>query len=155
MISNISNIAAQGNIEEQLNPPSGWIVPEEAMPSLNYHSKEDTRRRSISYNLPLVALRAEQLIEALNDRFSIPVPITYLRIDEGTSFHILLLVERKDYLSPKIHAARLLAEQYMQHDDNFDIHFLFSVRTENMLVDPITAQGYTLMHIQNGQKNAA
>ena len=139
--------------EEILNPPEGWILPKDAQSMLSNHPFE--RRKSVAYNLPLVALRAEQLIDGLMDSLSIRVPVSYLRIDEGTSFHILLLVDRPDYLSPKINAARILAEQYIHKDDQFDIHFIFSVRSENIFVDPIAIQGYTLMHIREDQKDAA
>ena len=154
MISIIQNMAERDNIEgEILNPPDGWVLPEDSQAMLNNHPFP--HRKSVAFNLPLVALRAEQLIDALNERLSIHVPVSYLRIDEGTSFHVLLLVNRPDYLSPKIYAAKLLAENYMHKDDQFDIHFVFSVRSENIFVDPITAQGYTLMHIREDQQDAA
>ncbi len=150
----IQNKGERDDMDDKiLNPPQGWVLPEDAQGMLHNHPFE--RRKSVACNLPLAALRAEQLIDALMDQLSIQVPISYLRIDEGTSFHILLLVERPDFLSPKIHAARILAEQYMHKEDQFDIHFIFSVRSENIFVDPIAEQGYTLIHIREGQMDAA
>lgn len=155
MTTMIKDTTALNTEGQALYAPNGWVIPEEAMSSLNNHVQEEKHRRTVAHNLPVAALRAEQLIEELNDRLSIKVPVCYLRIDEGVSFHVLLLVERTDYTSPKIHAARLLAEKYMQQNKEFDIHFVFSVRSENMLVDPIKAQGYALMHLWEDQKEAA
>jgi hypothetical protein len=143
------------NSEQSIVLPRGWVIPE-GIHTINGHANESQDyRNSTVYNLPLAAKRAEELIDILYERQIMDVPLSYLRIDESTSFHILLLVSRFDFLSPKIHAARLLATQFSYPGDTFDMHFQFSVIAENMRMDSILAQGYRLMHTGDNTQNAA
>lgn len=142
----------EGEINEEI--PEGWIIPE-IQGSTNGTVAGIRYDNVIKQNLPLVAQRTEALIEALNDRLIIPVSVTYLRIDEGSSFQALLLVDQFDYLSPKIHAARILAEKFTYANDTFDIRFLFSVKSENMIRETMKAKGYNLMRVSDQAQTAA
>jgi len=139
--------------ENNIVPPMGWIGPQSQIAD-DHANEREIYRQSVAYNLPRIAKRAERLIEALRENLDIFVPISYLRIDNSTTFHVLLLVELQDFLSPNIHAARLLSDKYKYEEDSFYIRFIFSVKSENMIMDTMLAQGYKLMHINDTEKNA-
>jgi hypothetical protein len=133
-----------------LQPPAGWVSPGDPMilKLRDFEKANDDHDSSVTNNLPLAAEKVEMLIDRLYLQLGIPVPLSYLRIDEATSFHVLLLISRGNFTSPKIHAARFLAEQFMYNNNTFDVHCQFTVQSENLLIDSILAKGYRLMHIQ-------
>ncbi len=137
------------NEDTAITLPQGWAMAD-SQSALLIHSEEiPDYEHSVVFNLPLVAKRTEQLIEILNERFDLPVPVSYIRIDDSTAFHVLLLVDRFDFLSAKMYQARILAEQFMHKDDTYDIHFQFSVLSENGLIQSLLSQGYKLMHFDD------
>ena len=136
--------------------PEGWVLRDVVATKLNENTIDtETNRKSLIHNLPLVARRTEQLVEKLNENFMFPVAVSYIRIEDGVGFHVLLLIERADYLSPQIHWARLLLKQFTHTTESFDVRFVFSVASENMVNGTISAQGYTLMHVSDQSRNAA
>lgn len=130
--------------------PIGWVTTTLKNKNLNKaESAPQEDEAFINHNLPLAATRAEQLIDALDEELTIPVPVSYMRIETGSLFHILLLISREDFLSPKIQAARLLADKYAKTDGNYDIRFSFAVESENLINTHSKFNEYRLMHVRN------
>jgi hypothetical protein len=125
--------------ENQLMSPKGWV-------STGYQKGTSKRDDSEKQNLPLAAARAEQLIDALKEELSIAVPVSYMRIETGTLYHILLLITKFDFLSPKIQAARILAEKYSKTDGAYDIRFSFGIESE--LMNSLKNNEYKLKHVR-------
>ncbi len=129
--------------EHQLISPKGWVATgfQRSNPSKNEEVEP--------VNLPMAAGRVEQLIDALKEELSITVPVSYMRIESGTVYHILLLISKFDYLSPKIQAARILAEKYSKTDGSYDIRFSFGIESEIMTSNRYNE--YRLMHVRQYQ----
>lgn len=140
---------------DQLISPAGWVTTTLKNKNLKTEPVQPPApdEAFISHNLPLAAARAEQLIDALDRELTIPVPVSYMRIETGSLFHILLLISREDFLSPKIQAARLLADKYAKTDGNYDIRFSFAVESENLVNTSSKFSEYKLMHVRNTETN--
>ena len=131
--------------ENQVMSPKGWV-------STGYQKGTNAKRDdSEKQNLPLAAARAEQLIDALQEELSISVPVSYMRIETGTLYHILLLISKFDFLSPKIQAARILAEKYSKTDGAYDIRFSFGIESE--LMNSLKNNEYKLKHVRQLDDN--
>jgi hypothetical protein len=137
-----------GRLNDELEPPKGWFIAEEEL-ERNYitsnHARPEETERFIKANLPLAAKRAERLIDALGKKLNIEVPESYLRVRDDGAFHVLLLVSQADFVSPKIAAARILAEEFAR-TEAYDICFTFSVQSES--VNVVVRSDYKLKHIK-------
>ena len=116
--------------DKQIIPPDGWFTEEEVRESNSYKSLDELKQ-VITKTLPLATHRAEELMIALKKRFNIEVPIAYLTSDTNGTFHIFLLIDREDFLSPKLQAAKILTEKYSGSDNEYSIRFTFTVGREH------------------------
>ena len=146
-----TNHTSSREIDNQMISPTGWVTTTLKNKNLKAESAPAEDEKFINHNLPLAAARAEQLIDALNEELAIPVPVSYMRIETGSLFHILLLISREDFLSPKIQAGRLLADKYAKTDGNYDIRFSFAVDSENLVNTHTKFIEYKLMHVRNAE----
>ena len=125
--------------------PQGWVTT--GIHVINLNEKKLQTEEPVALpdnNLSLAAKRTEQLIEALKGGLSIDVPISYMRVEKETMFHILLLISESDFHSPKIVAARMLAEKFARTEE-YDIKFVFAIESENRMNHTIRFGGYKLM----------
>jgi hypothetical protein len=132
----ISDLANNSQISDE-----GWITTD-----LQWGRGES--EIALSNNLPLAARRAEQLMDVLEDELSMPVSVSYIRVETGILFHLLLLISREDFLSPKMQVARAIAERFAQINSSYDIRFAFAIESENMMQNIIRFNGYRLLHIR-------
>jgi len=149
-----TNHTSSRELDNQMSSPSGWVTTTLKNKNLKTEAAPEEDQKFIDHNLPLAAARAEQLIDALGEELSIPVPVSYMRIETGSLFHILLLISREDFLSPKIQAARLLADKYAKTDGNYDIRFSFAVESENLVNTHTKFSEYKLMHVRNNEQQS-
>lgn len=130
----------------ELEAPKGWFTAEELEQTVSSPAERpEETKLYIKEHLPMAAKRAERLIAALQNRLGIEVPESYLRVRHDGVFQILLLVKQADYISPKIAAARILAEEFTR-TNSYDICFTFSVQSESVLSTAM-ANGYKLKHV--------
>lgn len=142
-----ANRASQVN--EQLEAPKGWFTAEELERSYTSNGNERPAETElfIKEHLPMAAKRTERLIDALERKFNIPVPESYLRVRADGVFQVLLMVRQSDYISPKIAAARILADEYAR-TNLYDICFTFSNQAERAMSNHAVVNGYRLKHIK-------
>ncbi len=139
------NNATRDTIE--VEAPNGWFTAEELEQTVvNTNERPEESKLYIKEHLPMAAKRAERLIDALQKKLNIEVPESYLRVRADGVFQILLLVSQADYISPKIAAARILAEEFAR-TNAYDICFTFSVQSQNVLSNTALANGYKLKHV--------
>jgi len=139
-----------GRLNDELVPPKGWFSAEEELEKnyiTNAHEKPEDTERFIEEHLPMAARRAERLIDALKKKLNIEVPESYLRVRDDGAYHILLLVSQADYVSPKIAAARILAEEFAR-TEIYDICFTFSVQSESVVNNIVLRGDYKLKHVE-------
>ena len=136
-------------------PLPGWLTIQELERDEIEKEKASVREfeQSVSHFLPLAAQRAQELINTLDDRLSIVVPISYLTIENSTTFHVVMLVSQEDYLSPEMQAARLITENFNLKDDNFDMHYTYSIGVEHLIETSMIGNSYKLKHISEFEKN--
>ena len=79
-----------------------------------------------SHYLSLAAAKAQKLITDLQNKLNIKVNISYLTVDDSTSFHVTMLVNMVNFLSPDIQAARILASNNRRDTVGFDMHYTFA-----------------------------
>jgi len=146
-------------LQEQANStmatPAGWLTIEEMEKAEVKEQKDNLAEfeQSISRFLPLAAKRAQNLVTSLYERFKIKIPVSYLSIEDGTTFHVLMLVSQKDYLSPEMQAARLLTEKHYFREDKFDMHYTYTIGIENLSKNSMVSNSYKLKHITEFEKN--
>ncbi len=134
-------------INSELQAPKGWFTAEELESNVNNNDNGTEVTLYVKEHLPMAAKRAERLIAALKDKFNIDVPESYLRVRLDDAFHVLMLISQDDYSSPKIAAARILAEEYAR-TANYDIAFTFAVLSQVVVDNNIIANGYKLKHVE-------
>jgi len=138
---------------KSLQSPAGWVTTGIHVINLNAKSgDEDEGMTLYDLNLPKAAKLTEQLIDALQEGLSIDVPVSYMRVERNTAFHILLLIKDYDFHSPKIVSARILAEKFAR-TGGFNIKFVFAIESENRMSNTMTFGGYKLMHKINSELN--
>ncbi len=139
---------------DRLEAPKGWFTAEELEKNYvtNTNERPEETELFIKHNLPMAAKRAERLIDTLERKLNIEVPESYLRVRADTAFQVLLLVKHDDFVSPKIAAARLLAEEYSR-TEAYDICFTFSVISESVVNTLVLPNEYKLKHIQQHVDN--
>ena len=135
--------------------PPGWVTTTLKNKNLKAESipPEEDEKKFLNEHLPAAAARAEELIDALNAELAIPVPVSYMRVETGSLFHILLLTDMDSFLSPKIQAARLLADKYSKTNGDYDIRFSFAVESENFISTHTKFSEYRLMHVRNTENS--
>jgi hypothetical protein len=122
--------SSSGTERDKVIAPDGWL----AIRELDEQAIENLRERNEQYvndHLAFAAIRSEQLIAVLYEVPGIKVEEAYLRMVDTKSFHLLLLVGQKDYLSPYLMAARIIAEKYTEYEA-FDMRVTFSIRAEHI-----------------------
>ncbi len=125
--------------------PQGWVTTGIHVINLNAEKvKSDEALSTYDANLTKAAKRTEQLIDALNEGLSVEVSVSYMRVEKDTMFHFLLLISEDDFHSPKIVAARLLAEKFAK-TEGYDIRFAFAIESENRMSHTMRFGGYKLM----------
>jgi hypothetical protein len=134
-----------------ITSPPGWVSTTTKNNKLKAEitTAEDGKQSFANQYLPGAAARAEQLINALNKELGIQVPVSYMRIETGTLFHVLLLIDLEDFHSPKLQAARLLAGKYSNTEDSYDIKFSFGAKPLNPTNTETMFREYNLVHIRN------
>ena len=148
-----TNHASSREIDNRMISPPGWITTTLKNKNLKTEvpSTQEEGKMVPDQYLSAAAARAEELIDALNNELAIPVPVSYMRVETGALFHVLLLTDIDSFLSPKIQAARLLADKYSKTDGSYDIRFSFAVESENLVNTHSKFSEYKLMHIRNTQ----
>ena len=134
-------------INSELQPPKGWSAATVSAIVAPKDEKAEEIALFVNKHLDMAAKRAERLISALDSRFGIEVPESYLRVRADGAFQVLLLVKHDDFVSPKIAGAKLLAEEYT-HTELYDICFSFAVLSETVVNSVVLPYGYKLKHIQ-------
>ncbi|MBC7552801.1 MAG: hypothetical protein H7257_02355 [Taibaiella sp.] len=121
-------------IISSINPPEGWETVDEMqqVKAQNEPLEIERIKRRINLMLPYVAHQIEDLIASVRDRCNIQVSESFLTIDADTAFHAILLVSQDDFLSPKIQAAKILAEQYLNGTKTVGIRYTFTVGEEHL-----------------------
>ena len=141
-------------VREQINnwlvPPAGWQTTEEFRKDQTTAEDEKRSEDFVFRNLPLAAKDAEALVEKIDQYTSIAIEEYYLRVEEDTTFHILLLVSASDFHAPQMARAQLLAEDCTRNEERFDIHFTFSIHTEYLRKSALFPNDYKLMHPNAG-----
>jgi len=140
-----------GRLNDELVSPKGWFSAEEELGKplvTNSQEKLEETGRFIKEHLPMAARRAERLIDALKKKLSVEVPESYLRVRDDGVYHVLLLVSQTDYISPKIAAARVLADEIARRTRTYDICFTFSVQSERAINKDVHRTVYKLKHLQ-------
>ena len=142
-------------IKGKLTIPAGWLTVEELEKKQVRDEEEDmvAYEESVSRFLPLATKRAEMLINDLNEQWNIVIPISYLTIENKTTFHVTMLVGQEDYLSPRLQAARLLIETDKMKDREFDMHYVLTVGTEYMQRNVLLTNSYRLKHVPDFERN--
>lgn len=136
-------------------PPQGWFPEEEILYSKNINdSTLQSFQQTVSTTLPEAAKRSEELIDTLNDRLGIDVSISYLSVDIDANYHVLLLVTERDYHSPNIRAARLLAEKFVGNSSNLAIRYTFTVGRERIM-SHFTTTDYRLKYVHHMEPSPA
>jgi|GEM_PF-2807858 len=143
------------DIKGKLTIPAGWLTVEELEKKHIRDEEVDIKEfeESVSRYLPLATKRAEKLINDLNEKLNIRIPISYLSIENSTTFHVVMLVAQEDYLAPEMQKARLLVEKDKSQDREFDMHYVFTVGTEYMQRSSIIPNSYKLKHIPDFERN--
>jgi len=136
-------------LNSALVPPKGWFTEEELVKNYitNTNERPEELARYIKEHLPMAARRAERLITALQEKLNIEIPESYLRVRADSAFQVLLLVSQDVFVSPRIAAARILAEEYAR-TETYDICFTFSVQSESVVNALVLPNEYKLKHIQ-------
>ena len=129
-----------------VSSPEGWITTGIHVVNLNSKtSGKQEEQQLLDTNLSHAAKLTEQLIDGLKEGMGVEVPVSYMRVEKNTSFHILLLLNDFDFHSPKIVSARLLAERFAK-TEGFHVRFVFAIESENRMNNTIKFGGYKLMH---------
>jgi len=143
-----------GISNKDITPPPGWLTLEELEKAEK--EKDSTElmefEQSVSRFLPLAAKRAEALINLLGQRLNMIIPMSYLTIENSTTFHSVMLVSQEDYLSPEMQAARLLTKKDREKNKDFDMHYTFTVGVEYLLKNSMTANSYQLKNMPDFEK---
>jgi hypothetical protein len=142
---------------QSITPPPGWLTIDQLAKLEQQKENDDLKQfeQSVSHFLPMAAKRTQDLIDLLDRRLNIKVPISYLTIENATTFHATMLLDQGDYLSPEMQAARILTEKDKQKNSDFDMHYTFTVGTEYMQRSSVTANAnsYQLKNIPEFEKN--
>ena len=136
---------------DELEPTNGWFTTDEQL-GRNYVTKSNNEPeetdRFIKEHLPMAAKKAETLIDEIKKHLNIGVPESYLRVRQDGVYHVLLMVSLEDFVSPKIAAARVLANEIARRTRTYDISFTFSVQSGTVINKVVQRSYYTLKHIQ-------
>ncbi len=158
MTTIVSKVTEISETTQGIQAPDGWFTADEVHDAYKKGEKDgiekgkkhyvDQNTKTLTYNLPLSANKAELLIKSLKEKLDISVPIAYLRIDGIAKFSVLILIEKKDFLSDKMREAYAISQQIEEEENQpFEISFSFAMNADNISNDVIDADGYKLKHV--------
>ena len=150
--SNNSEIVEE--IISEITPPHGWITVDELqhVKPVSEQQEFEQFKKSVNLTLPYVAGNVEELIHELLYNIDMIISDTYLTIDSDKAYHALLLVSREDFLSPKIQAARILANRYLTSTASIGMRYTFSVDEEHYRAH-VADNTYKLKYVPNTSGN--
>ena len=138
-------------------PPTGWLTISqlEKMEKEKERSNVKEFEKSISRYLPQAAKKAQNLVSTLDNKLDIRVPVSYLTIENSTTFHVIMLVNQGDYLSPEMVKAKMMADWSNNHNEEFDIHYTFTVDVQFLGTNTYNtfAPNYKLKYLPDFAKN--
>ena len=137
--------------------PTGWLTISQLEKIEQDKERNNVKEfeKSVSRYLPQAAKKAQKLVSMLDNKLDIRVPVSYLTIENSTTFHVVMLVNQSDYLSPEMVKARMMASWSNQQNEEFDIHYTFTVDVQFLGTNTNStfAPNYKLKHIPDFAKN--
>jgi len=137
------------------NAPTGWLTIKDLEQSNVKEQKEKLREpeQSVSKYFPLAAKRVQKLIDQLKERLNMSIPLSYLKIENNSTFHVTMLVSQSTFLSPEMQAAKLLIAKERAEKQEFDMHYTFTVGSEFMLKNSMAPNSYEIRNIPEFEKD--
>jgi hypothetical protein len=149
-------------------PDSGWkrtmsndnITNDETNEILEHYEmfkahQEGERRKIQNHTFKNAIKSVDKMIAGLEKIF-FSVQDVYLRFNNSTSMTVLMLVDDEIFLSDEFDAAYELAKEIECSDKNdiFDIDFTFAAKTDNILEEVISSQGFLLKRANSKDEHA-
>lgn len=108
--------------------PAGWFKVER-------HGADPGTRIAVATagtedNLSYAACVTEQLLDILEQETRVHVSMAFLTITADGCYNVHLLIDRDVYHSPRLSAARVVADEHMQQYPDISIRYHFTVERE-------------------------
>jgi len=112
--------------------PKGWEAADVTTETAKQDEQQHLQllKKRIGLHLPFISNGVEDYIKMLRNTFNIVVSAAYISVNNDTTFHINLLINQEDYLSPKLMAAKIKAAGFLNTIGNVSVQFRFTVAEE-------------------------
>jgi len=118
---------ASDNIISHITPPAGWAIAEETSASAEEAADDEARlKKIVSQNLSFVTGRVEAFVDMAYNDFNILIFESYIFIDADAAFHMMLLVNHEDLVSPHMVALKIQAKEQLTTDEDVSMRFQFT-----------------------------
>ena len=116
------------NIISHINPPAGWTIAEEAAISKEevIDDEEARMKKIVDEHMAFVTGRVESFVDMAYRDFNILIFESYIFIDADAAFHIMLLVNQADLVSPHMVALKIHAKDQLTTDEDVSMRFKFT-----------------------------
>ena len=127
-MSHIRIEEASDHIISNITPPAGWTVAEEVNTATEeiVEDEEARLKRIVNQNLEFVTGRVEAFVDMAYKDFNILIFESYIFIDADAAFHIMLLVNHEDLVSPHMIALKIQAKEQLTTDEDVSMRFQFT-----------------------------
>jgi len=130
IVPNLEDVSEE--ILQQINHPKGWELVAEAggLQVLTNEQELERFKRYINDNINNVTHKVDEFIAFLKQEFSIKIVETTMAIEADAAFHLNFLMERLDYLSTGLQAAKAAAERYFYQEKTVGYRYSFFIAEE-------------------------
>lgn len=130
IVPNLEDVSEE--ILQQINHPKGWELVAEAggLQVLTNEQELERFKRYINENIAHVTKKVDEFIAFLKQEIYITIVETTMAIEADAAFHLNFLMQREDYLSTGMQAAKVAAERYFYKEWNVGYRYSFFIAEE-------------------------
>lgn len=118
----INDLLKKANVPDKWTGKIGGTIPESAA-----EIGGDPVLADLVAKLPIVTKWAERVAEKVGDDYQITVRQVKISPDADMAFHVVFVVDRKDYLGPDLIHAKYAVDAMVTRAEGADIRYRFDV----------------------------